>query len=133
VDPRLPQEEGVYLLCARAGGSEQVDESWTPLAQAQAIVLPIDSTPPARPPDVVVERFDDTYRVAWNYHPPEISLYRLKYGPPAETDCADPAGYETPRLDFLAVAAEEAPAALCAIAYDQAGNATEPLRLTIGG
>ena len=73
-----------------------------------------------------VVRFDDAVQYQPLFSPPELSSYRWKVGKPAETDCADSAGYRTfiriPRFADLT----ELPLKVCLIGSDEAGNESKP-------
>jgi len=114
---RLPAREGRYLVCAALPGREA--------AAAQA-VLEVDDTPPVRTPVLAVRPHGDGYRIRPVTSPPELTGYRLKVGPVAGTECADPTGYIAFRGQPVQVAGSRLPARVCLLGYDRAGNEAAP-------
>ncbi|MEV4743530.1 trypsin-like peptidase domain-containing protein [Streptomyces sp. NPDC049555] len=129
----LPSRDNLYVLCV-AGGPDATlhGAAWSAsLAHAAYAYVRVDNTPPTVAPTVDVQRFDGEdgafFWVRPVYAPWEITMYKVKYGPRAGTDCADPAGYR-PFLGIPAsLKASEGPWRYCAIGYDNAENPTPPL------
>lgn len=115
-------QDSHWLLCAAGYGPDgQIDTSTAGFA-----TLTIDNTPPARPMELYVIRFDDGLSYQPKFSPPELSSYRWKSGVPSETDCADSAGYRIffriPRF----ADSSELPLKVCLIGSDEAGNESQP-------
>ena len=133
IDEPLPPEEGSYLLCVVAGESAAVDGTWQPVEWATIARVEVDNTPPRLTPQLSFLR-DDQGGLTFQpiFQPPELSHFRVKFGPPEATDCAVDEGYR----DFLRVpfrlAADELPARICVIGYDTPGNAGQPLDVVVG-
>lgn len=133
IDEPLPPEEGSYLLCVVAGESATVDETWQPVEWATVAHVAVDNTPPRLTPRLDFNRDGEgglTFQPI--FAPPELSHFRVKFGPAGATDCAVDDGFR----DFLRVPfhipAEELPARLCVIGYDAPGNAGAPLDVVVG-
>ncbi len=127
----------LYVLCA-AGGPDGTlrGARWAAsLAHPSYAFARVDNTPPTVAPKLDVQRFDGeqgaSYWVRPVYAPWELSMYKVKYGPKATTDCADPQGYR-PYLGIpTTLKASEGPWTYCAIGYDNADNATAPATFPI--
>ena len=115
-------QDGHWLLCAAGYGEDGKIQT----RNAGFTALEIDNTAPVRPMKLHIVRFDDALQFQPLFSPPELSSYRWKVGKPAETDCADPAGY---RL-FIRIPRfaehSELPLKVCLIGSDEAGNETKP-------
>jgi hypothetical protein len=115
-------KDGHWLLCAAGYGEDGKIQT----RNAGFTTLEIDNTAPVRPMKLHVVRFDDAMQYQPVFSPPELSSYRWKVGKPAETDCADSAGYRTfiriPRFADLT----ELPLKVCLIGSDEAGNESKP-------
>lgn len=116
------QRDSHWLLCAAGYGEDGKIQT----RSAGFTTLEIDNTAPVRPMKLHVVRFDDALQFQPLFSPPELSSYRWKVGKPAETDCADAAGYRIffriPRFaDFT-----ELPLKVCLIGSDEAGNESKP-------
>ena len=88
-------------------------------------------TPPTISLLMDISADEDAYRVTALYQPPEISLFAFKSGPLGTVDCDDPDDYVVPRVDFIRLPRDQAPYTVCAIAYDDADNATQPISLIL--
>lgn len=126
IDDAIPTEEGFYLLCVVAGPQVEVDESWQSLAHPTVMIAQIDTTPPLLGPQVFIRDMGDARQIELIFQPPELSDYIFKFGDPDITDCADEDGYEQFRRIPPIVENDILPATLCVIAFDHAGNQTEP-------
>ncbi len=130
-DP-LPTAEGVYIACVLGGPAATVGDGWQEPRFASIALAFVDLTPPATKVEWSI-RGDASS--GWDVEPifkaPELSDYDLKAGPRATTDCADADGYAPYRRVPIRVAPDEAPATVCAIGYDDAGNATTPAELKL--
>ena len=126
IDDAIPAEEGFYLLCVLAGPQATVDESWQSTDYPTVMIAQIDTTPPLLEPQVLVRDMGDARQVDLVFEPPELSDYIFKFGPPETADCADEAGYEQFRRIPPIVENDDLPVKLCVIAFDNAGNPTEP-------
>ncbi|MFI0408159.1 trypsin-like peptidase domain-containing protein [Actinomadura sp. 3N508] len=121
IDDPLPPDEDFYVLCVVSGqGSE-----WVPARFASFTTVQVDDTPPAVEPVVSARDLDTQWAVEPIFQIFEIVHYDIKYGAPAEIDCADPADYR-PYRRFPAFLAKTQAWRYCAIGYDLAGNATPP-------
>ena len=119
IDDELPLTEQRLLLCVVADG--------TRLEDAAIAVAYIDTTAPVADVTFAVTGSKaEGWRIEPVFNPPELSSYLVKVGPSRTTDCADPDGYRPYRRIAIDVAADEAPARVCAIGHDDADNASEP-------
>ena len=75
------------------GSNLDLSSKWQPVERASQLVVQIDRTPPSVEPDVKVEKGADFYQVGFRYAPPELAVYRVKFGPPGSTACRDPQDY----------------------------------------
>ena len=130
VDDPLPAGEGDYFLCLLGSETPAGDSGQDPRTPT-VVAVRIDKTPPRIEPILEVRESDDHWTVSWGYAPPEISAYSWKYGPLAETDCGEPSGYRSVGFGFVNLAKSEAPWRFCAIAYDDADNATPPAEIVL--
>ncbi|MDX9990839.1 MAG: serine protease [Anaerolineales bacterium] len=126
IDDPLPAQEGFYLLCVLAGPQATLDESWQSPDHPTVMIAQIDTTPPLLEPQVLVRERGDAYQIDLVFEPPELSDYIFKFGPPDLTDCADEAHYERFRRIPPMIEKKDLPARLCVIAFDHAGNPTQP-------
>ena len=133
IDDPLPPDEGHYLLCVLAGESETVDETWQPVERPTVARVEVDNTPPALEPQLsfMSEPFGGL-RFEPIFAPPELSDFRVKFGPAAEIDCADPEGFQIYRRFPFAIPAEQLPARICVIGFDTPGNAGEVHEVVVG-
>ncbi|MFI9237559.1 trypsin-like peptidase domain-containing protein [Streptomyces sp. NPDC053079] len=132
----LPAHDNLYVLCA-AGGPDATlkGPDWAAsLAHPSYAYARVDNTAPTVAPKADIQLFDGedaSYWVRPVYAPWEITMYKVKYGPKAATDCTDPAGYR----DYLNIPATlkaaDGPWTYCAIGYDNAGNATPPATFAV--
>jgi hypothetical protein len=132
VDDPLPATGGHYFLCVLGSATASSELGGQNPRFATVVSVEIDLIPPRVPPELRVTELSESYRVEWIYAPPEISLYEVKYGRFAETDCKDPSGYRTPLLGFVNLPKSGAPYRVCAIGFDLAGNATPPTERVLG-
>ena len=111
-----------WLLCAAGYGPDGTIDTST----AGFATLTVDNTPPIRPLELYVIRFEGGLSYQPKFSPPELSSYRWKSGVPAQTDCTDPAGYRIffriPRF----ADDSELPLKVCLIGSDEAGNESQP-------
>ncbi|MGH2592769.1 MAG: trypsin-like serine peptidase [Anaerolineae bacterium] len=134
IEEEIPEAEGFYYLCLVAGDRPAVDVTWQPIVDATVGFAHIDTTPPLIPPILSVQEFESEYLVEPIFKLPELVHYILKFGPPATTDCNDPAGYEPYRRFPVSLEKRnQVPAKLCVIGYDDANNPTTPLEQILGG
>ncbi len=95
-------------------------------------MLERDLTPPAGTPRLSVEEGSEGVRAQPVFSVPELLHFRIKYGPPASTDCDDPTGYR-PFLRVPAfIPARDLPVTYCYVGADLAGNETPVYRRTLG-
>jgi hypothetical protein len=134
IDDPLPAEEGSYLLCVVAGESATVDDTWQPVEWATMVHTIVDNTPPILMPRLSARSDPDgSFMFEPIFAAPELADFRVKFGPAAETDCADPAGYLIYfRIPFR-IPAEDVPARVCVIGLDSPGNAGEPHEFLLEG
>ena len=133
IDDPLPTTEGIYIACVigmpaegSSGGTAQ-----EPRFASMALAF-VDLTAPTATIEWSVRSSPEHgWQVEPIFSPPELSAYDLKSGPRASTDCADPDGYLPYRRIPIDVPASEAPATVCAIGYDDAGNASQPAELLL--
>jgi dienelactone hydrolase len=125
-DP-LPPEEGSTVLCVLAGDTPVVDESWQPVEQATLVRAEIDTTPPVLVPFINIHRFGEDISFEPIFVVPELSDFRIKFGPPETTDCSVSDDYFIYRRIPVRVPADQLPAKICVIGADVAGNAGEPV------
>ncbi|GAA3611123.1 S1 family peptidase [Microlunatus ginsengisoli] len=111
----LPTAEGFYVWCLQDVAAPD---------QPARVVLQRDLTPPARTPRLSVEQGKEGVRVQPVFSPPELSDFRIKYGPAASTDCADTAGYVAFRRVPAFIPADALPVRFCYVGADLAGNET---------
>jgi hypothetical protein len=126
-DEPLPTDEGRYQLCVLAGPGPVPDERWQEPRFASVVTTWVDRTPPIAPIELSVREGEEAWLVEPLYVPPELSLYRWKWGPPRETDCADDADYAVYRRFPTPLPFGEAPTRMCVIGHDDAGNPSAPL------
>lgn len=131
IDDAIPAEEGFYLLCVLAGQTETIDDTWQSLDHPTVMIAEIDTTPPLLEPQVLLRDRGDAQEVNLIFDPPELSDYIFKFGAPDTIDCADEADYQRFRRIPPIIENDQLPAKLCVIAYDNAGNPTEPLEQLI--
>jgi uncharacterized protein (TIGR03437 family) len=133
IDDPIGVENGVYFLCVVGGEVSRMDGAWQDPRFASATLVIIDSTPPV---ESVRYRLDtagaDSYRLSFEFAPPELSSYSYKIGPPETSNCADPSGYLIYRRVPLVIRAAE-PSAVCAKAQDEAGNFSPPIEIRLDG
>lgn len=133
IEEEIPEAEGFYYLCVVAGNSPTVDSTWQSFANATVVLAHIDTTPPVIAPILSVQDFETEYYLEPIFRVPELVHYVLKLGPPATTDCDDPAGYFPYRRIALSIEkSSELPTKVCVIGYDEANNQTPPLEQIIG-
>ncbi|MGI8459337.1 MAG: trypsin-like serine peptidase [Propionibacteriaceae bacterium] len=113
----LPATPGFYVVCAAVRGAE---------GEAAAAIFQVDDTPPVRTPSLSVRPTDSGLLVEPIFSPPELSDFQVKIGPQANTDCADPTGYQRYRRIPSEVRRDQLPATVCVIGYDLPGNAASP-------
>ena len=128
IEDALPLTEGRYVLCLLAGPHAQVDDEWQQPRFATSLRLQIDTTPPDTPPPAAVRRAEDALLITPLSRPPDYAAYLFKSGPVSTTNCADAQGYLRLAGGPVTLPAAGAPALLCLIALDEAGNASLPLR-----
>ncbi|MCC3768242.1 trypsin-like peptidase domain-containing protein [Streptomyces sp. UNOC14_S4] len=134
----LPKKDNLYVLCAAGGPSADLrGAAWEKsLAHPSYAYARVDNTPPTVPATIDVQNFgegaDATFWVRPVYQPWEISAYKVKYGPKATTNCADPEGYRYFLGIPASLKASEGPWTYCAIGYDNADNPTAPVSRVIG-
>jgi hypothetical protein len=104
-----------------------VDESWQPVEQATLVRAEIDTTPPVLVPFINIHRFGEDISFEPIFVVPELSDFRIKFGPPETTDCSVSDDYFIYRRIPVRVPADQLPAKICVIGADVAGNAGEPV------
>jgi hypothetical protein len=129
-DP-LPVAEGSYVLCVLAGITPVVDGSWQPAAEATVVRAEIDTTPPVLVPFININRFGDEVSFEPIFVPPELSDFRIKFGPPETTDCSVSDDYFIYRRIPVRIAADQLPTKICVIGADVAGNAGAPVERVV--
>jgi hypothetical protein len=88
VDPALPLDEGPHLLCLLGGTGPSDAADWQPAEHATAVVTTIDTTPPARRPELsVIDVSADERLVEPVFEPPELADYEYIVDPTASIDC----------------------------------------------
>jgi hypothetical protein len=88
VDPALPLDEGPHLLCLLGGTGPSDAAGWQPAEHATAVVTTIDTTPPARRPELsVIDVSADERLVEPVFEPPELADYEYIVDPTASIDC----------------------------------------------
>ena len=132
IEDPLPTTEGVYIACVLGGPTATVGPDWQEPRFASLSLAFIDQTPPAATVEwSIVGDATTGWQVEPIFKAPELSSFDLKVGPRASTDCAVMDGYAPYRRIPIQVMPEEAPATVCAIGYDDAGNATVPVELKL--
>ncbi|MFI1970676.1 hypothetical protein BLA24_04925 [Streptomyces cinnamoneus] len=133
----LPKEDNLYVLCAVGGPDATAHgKGWAAsFAHPSSAYARVDNTPPSVAPKLDVQRFDhESGPVHWVrpvYAPWELTSYKIKYGPKAATDCADPQGYRPYVGVPTTLKVSEGPWTYCAIGYDNADNPTLPAAFTL--
>ena len=97
------------------------------------MLFSVDRTPPLFPAGVDIEDLGGGAVVLRPHlNPPELSNVRFAWGPLDQTDCAT-----TDFQDFfivpLTLMADQLPATYCIYGLDQAGNATDVVRIPLDG
>jgi hypothetical protein len=123
IEDPLPEREGWHFLCV-LGGPDPGARGASQSASFPAVVaVRVDSVRPRVPAPLVIEENSISWQVRFWTLDPEISLYAYKFGRPAETRCADGAGYRLALVPFIALPKSGRPYVFCAIPYDAALNA----------
>lgn len=121
-DP-LPTTEQRLLLCVVGGASATPDASWQTAANATIAVAYIDTTAPtARVQFSVDGSLATGWRIEPVFDPPTYSLFMIKGGPAATTDCGTTEGYVPYRRFATMVEPSQAPYRFCAMGFDDADN-----------
>lgn len=132
VTATVPTAEGHYLLCVLGGSGPGAGDGWQDSDRATVVHLTIDTTPPREGPGLLLEADEDGYRIFLRGSPPELAAFGIKMGPPEEVDCGSPLGYSLLRGDWFAFPHPVEPQQVCIVAFDEAGNAGEPIMLPLG-
>jgi hypothetical protein len=122
---QLPTTEGHYSLCLLGGDSRERGPGWQRLETPTVVAAKIDKTPPTEA-RVTVRDEGTQWRAVFDYAPPELSAYVFKSGRPDDVRCEATDGYRQVVLPFYVFSKSGAPYRLCAIALDEAGNASPP-------
>jgi len=122
IDDPLAARDGWWFLCVIGGGSARGVTSWQPAAFATVVAARVDSLRPRIAAPLTIEENDVAWHVTFRTLQPEIATYHFKFGRPAETRCAEPAGYRVALVPFTSLPKRDRPYVFCAIPYDSAGN-----------
>lgn len=131
IDDPLPEEENRYLLCVVAGDSAADGARWQEARHASVLIVRVDATPPVRPPGYTVLDNPASFRIAFEFAPPELSGYDYKLGPVTGTRCEE-SGYRPYLRIPVSIPKTSLPQRICFYAYDEANNTSPALSLTIG-
>lgn len=118
----LPEVEGHYALCAVAGDD---------YAGAGAVVFEVDRTPPIFTPGASIEGIGDGHVVVMPFlNPPELANIRYNWLP-GDVECPPTSTFRGFLIVPLTLMADQLPATYCVYATDQAGNATDVVRIPV--
>lgn len=118
----LPEEEGFFALCAVAGDDYQ---------GAATVLFEVDRTPPKFEPGASVEGIGDGNIVVNPFlNPPELSTVRFTWVP-GEQECPATSEFQDFFVVPLMLEAGDLPATYCIYGMDQAGNATDVVRIPL--
>ncbi|MBK7820610.1 MAG: hypothetical protein IPJ61_05940 [Tessaracoccus sp.] len=119
---KLPEDEGHYALCAVANDD---------YAGAASVLFEVDRTPPLFQPGGSVEDLGDgNVSVSPFLNPPELSTVRFTWVP-GDAECPATETFQDFFIVPLTLMAEDLPATYCIYGLDQAGNATDVVRIPI--
>ncbi|WP_191830623.1 serine protease [Pseudomonas fluorescens] len=119
IDDPIGPEPGWHFLCLI--GVDSPDHQPSPALMANSLSLAVQLLPavPVPAPDMSIEaRPNGNVKVTWRTDPPHLSNYRVKRGPPATTDCDDPAGLRLLRHHSYEFKAAQLPLKLCTVSED---------------
>jgi uncharacterized protein (TIGR03437 family) len=133
IDQPAPETPGGYYLCVVAGSSPTPDATWQEPRHASFRHVRIDTTPPILQPLIRLDDEGGSYRLSFEFVPPELSSYEYQLGTPAETSCAGRQGYLTYRRVPVRIPKEREPLKLCIVAVDEPGNRTLPVEQLLDG
>ena len=120
----LPEVEGHYALCAVANDD---------YAGAATVLFEVDRTPPLFQPGASVEDLGDGNVTVFPFlNPPELSTVRFTWVP-GDAECPAPETFQDFFIVPLTLMADQLPATYCIYGLDQAGNATDVVRIPLDG
>ena len=120
----LPEVEGHYALCAVANDD---------YAGAATVLFEVDRTPPLFQPGASVEDLGDGNVTVFPFlNPPELSTVRFTWVP-GDAECPVPETFQDFFIVPLTLMADQLPATYCIYGLDQAGNATDVVRIPLDG
>lgn len=119
IDDPIGPEPGWHFLCLI--GVDSPEHRPSPALMANSLSLAVQLLPavPVPAPDMSIEaRPNGNVKITWRTDPPHLSNYRVKRGPPATTDCDDPAGLRLLRHRSYEFKAAQLPLKLCTVSED---------------
>ena len=121
IDAPLPVGEAIAFLCI-VGTAREGAHGADVRTHPTVVVARTDLMPPRVPARVTITDTDEVWRVRFRTLGEEVAFYAFKAGPPAETRCADAAGYGLALDTLIQLPREVQRYRLCAIPYDAAQN-----------
>jgi hypothetical protein len=122
IDVPLPASEGFVFLCI-VGAATGEDEGGDLQEHPTMVVARTDLTPPRLPAQITIVETGEAWRARFSTVGQEVAFYVYKVGPPGDTRCDDPAGYQALYDTVIGLPKAVGPRLLCAIPYDAAQNA----------
>ncbi|MGC3891804.1 trypsin-like peptidase domain-containing protein [Pseudomonas urmiensis] len=119
IDEPIGPEPGWHFLCLL--GVDSAEHKPSPALMGNSLSLATQLLPaaPVPDPDMTVTTLPNgNVQVSWRTAPPHLTLYRVKRGPPATTDCQDPAGFRHLRHKRYEFKAQQLPLTLCTVSED---------------
>ena len=122
VPANLPEEEGLFALCAVANDD---------YAGAATVIFQVDRTPPMFQPGASVEGIGEGNIVVNPFlNPPELTTVRFTWLP-GDVECPATSEFQDFFVIPLMIEASDLPATYCIYGLDQAGNATDVVRMPL--
>lgn len=109
----LPKENGLYLLCLQKKG---FDERFPTV-----VVLSVDTRAPTLKPELSLRAFDQDLSFEPIFQVPELSFFRVGFGPRDTTNC-DQLKLVPYRRIPIRISGKDLPARICVQGEDHAGN-----------
>jgi hypothetical protein len=126
-DAPLPTTEGHHLACLIAGPTNEPGPDWQSVDHPTVISTWIDRTPPIGEIQLAVIEEPGRWVVEPVPDPPELTSFTWKWGPAESVTCTGPENYKPYRRIVAELQRADAPARMCVIGYDAAGNPSTPL------
>jgi len=118
----IPAAQGVQIFCVAPAG-DPAAASWT--------VFYVNGQPPAVDPLLIVNRSSTSLTVEPFSEPPELSAFRVLWGPDASTDCGSTAAYEDYDRQPVTIPNEQLPIRFCVMGQTLAGVWGDPSGYTV--